>query len=181
MGHTALAGMRFCAAQVFFAHFFMSHRLDHVRTSDEHVTVGLAHEDKIGDGRRIHRAAGAGTHDCRNLRHHTRSHDIALENIAVAGQTIDTFLNARAAGIIDTDEWRAILDRHVHDLADFVRHHSTQAAAEYGEVLRVDINQPAIDGAVAGNYGAILYTSDAADERSSVDLGGRRIIKKKTI
>ena len=26
----------------------------------------------------------------------------------------------------------------------------------------------------------LLYTSDAADERSSVDLGGRRIIKKKT-
>ena len=27
----------------------------------------------------------------------------------------------------------------------------------------------------------LLYTSDAADERSSVDLGGRRIIKKKNI
>ena len=26
----------------------------------------------------------------------------------------------------------------------------------------------------------LLYTSDAADERSSVDLGGRRIIKKST-
>ena len=28
--------------------------------------------------------------------------------------------------------------------------------------------------------GCLLYTSDAADERSSVDLGGRRIIKRKT-
>ena len=28
-------------------------------------------------------------------------------------------------------------------------------------------------------YGCLLYTSDAADERSSVDLGGRRIIQKK--
>ena len=27
----------------------------------------------------------------------------------------------------------------------------------------------------------LLYTSDAADERSSVDLGGRRIIKKKKV
>ena len=27
--------------------------------------------------------------------------------------------------------------------------------------------------------GCLLYTSDAADERSSVGLGGRRIIKKK--
>ena len=30
------------------------------------------------------------------------------------------------------------------------------------------------------NVTCLLYTSDAADERSSVDLGGRRIIKKKT-
>src|SRR5678815_9149 len=29
------------------------------------------------------------------------------------------------------------------------------------------------------NRNCLLYTSDAADERSSVDLGGRRIIKKK--
>src|SRR5678815_4844687 len=29
------------------------------------------------------------------------------------------------------------------------------------------------------HYACLLYTSDAADERSSVDLGGRRIIKKK--
>ena len=32
-----------------------------------------------------------------------------------------------------------------------------------------------------GDSTCLLYTSDAADERSSVDLGGRRIIKKKTI
>ena len=29
------------------------------------------------------------------------------------------------------------------------------------------------------DHGCLLYTSDAADERSSVDLGGRRNIKKK--
>ena len=33
---------------------------------------------------------------------------------------------------------------------------------------------------VARNCDCLLYTSDADDERSSVDLGGRRIIKKKT-
>ena len=30
-----------------------------------------------------------------------------------------------------------------------------------------------------GPYACLLYTSDAADEEDSVDLGGRRIIKKK--
>ena len=34
-------------------------------------------------------------------------------------------------------------------------------------------------GLVTGTT-CLLYTSDAADERSSVDLGGRRIIKKNT-
>ena len=33
--------------------------------------------------------------------------------------------------------------------------------------------------ATAHRRRCLLYTSDAADERSSVDLGGRRIIKKK--
>ena len=35
-------------------------------------------------------------------------------------------------------------------------------------------------GILDARYTCLLYTSDAADERSSVDLGGRRIIKKKT-
>ena len=33
--------------------------------------------------------------------------------------------------------------------------------------------------ALERSWACLLYTSDAADERSSVDLGGRRIIKKK--
>ena len=34
--------------------------------------------------------------------------------------------------------------------------------------------------AVALAHACLLYTSDAAGERSSVDFGGRRLIKKKT-
>ena len=39
------------------------------------------------------------------------------------------------------------------------------------------VDHPGIDKIA---FTCLLYTSDAADERSSVDLGGRRIIKKKT-
>ena len=42
-----------------------------------------------------------------------------------------------------------------------------------------DPREPAVS--VHVREGCLLYTSDAADERSSVDLGGRRIIKKKTL
>ena len=39
--------------------------------------------------------------------------------------------------------------------------------------------KPGIDGNALVVWICLLYTSDAADERSSVDLGGRRIIKQK--
>ena len=41
---------------------------------------------------------------------------------------------------------------------------------KYESVLHGEVKKP-----------CLLYTSDAADERSSVDLGGRRIIKKKNV
>ena len=61
-----------------------------------------------------------------------------------------------------------------------------QAPVRIGDVARVELVPDErrgiadLDGegdVVAGI--CLLYTSDAADERSSVDLGGRRIIKKK--
>ena len=56
--------------------------------------------------------------------------------------------------------------------------------AKAGGLLRYGIpdfkmEKKIIDRRVAQMEGCLLYTSDAADERSSVDLGGRRIIKKK--
>ena len=47
-------------------------------------------------------------------------------------------------------------------------------------MFALTINASILILAAAAFYTCLLYTSDAADERSSVDLGGRRIIKKKT-
>ena len=48
--------------------------------------------------------------------------------------------------------------------------------------VRKDPNSGGTEGdIVAQTTACLLYTSDAADERSSVDLGGRRIIKKKNM
>ena len=52
----------------------------------------------------------------------------------------------------------------------------------YGEFqldCSLNVEKGRITGLV-GENGCLLYTSDAADEEDSVDLGGRRIINKKT-
>ena len=53
-----------------------------------------------------------------------------------------------------------------------------------GEAVTLDRALEAFADSDSGSFDlladfCLLYTSDAADERSSVDLGGRRIIKKK--
>ena len=48
------------------------------------------------------------------------------------------------------------------------------ASDELVPVLERTVEDPLGQGKIC-----LLYTSDAADERSSVDLGGRRIIQKK--
>ena len=49
--------------------------------------------------------------------------------------------------------------------------------AESRRIGRLQVPDALLETMRAGP--CLLYTSDAADERSSVDLGGRRIIKKK--
>ena len=44
-----------------------------------------------------------------------------------------------------------------------------------------DVHGPGFRSGIDFDGPCLLYTSDAADERSSVDLGGRRIIKKKKV
>ena len=50
-----------------------------------------------------------------------------------------------------------------------------------GDLRSVNMSKAGFVFAAARYLPCLLYTSDAADERSSVDLGGRRIIKKKKL
>ena len=101
---------------------------------------------------RIHRAAGAGAHDQRDLRDHAASHHVALEHVGIAAERSDAFLDARAARVVEADHRRADLHRLVHDLADLLGMRLGQRAAEHREVLREDEHHAAVDGAVAGHH-----------------------------
>ena len=71
----------------------------------------------------------------------------------------------RARGLGDVYKRQVLSDRRVGGLARADR------------LMCADPGLEVLDHAVQGL--CLLYTSDAADERSSVDLGGRRILKKK--
>mgnify|MGYP003381680928 CR=1 FL=1 len=64
-----------------------------------------------------------------------------------------------------------------------IRDRPTEQAAEIAlrtqQVIMEETGVVNVADPLGGSWYCLLYTSDAADERSSVDLGGRRIIKKK--
>ena len=86
-------------------------------------------------------------------------------------------------GIRDLVRSRGLGDVYKRQI--LISHQFRQAAGERQEVVvlgdEIGFAIQFDDGAQLGirRQICLLYTSDAADERSSVDLGGRRIIKKK--
>ena len=64
----------------------------------------------------------------------------------------------------------------LRDRKSMIARLAIQFAGNVGATLATDA-MPALE---AHDWPCLLYTSDAADERSSVDLGGRRTIQKTT-
>ena len=129
----------------------VGHGLHDVRSGDEHVARAFDHDGEVGDGRRVDRAAGARPQDHRDLRHDAGRQDVAQEDVGVAAERHDAFLDPRAAGIVEPDDRRADLHRQIHDLADLLGVRLRQRSAEDREVLAEDEDRPAVDLAVAGD------------------------------
>ncbi len=163
-------------AQVLLADLLVGDRLDDVGPRDEHVGGVLDHEDEVRDGRRIDRAARAGPHDGRDLRHHPRGQHVAGEDVRIARQGLDPFLDARAPRVVEPDDGRPVAGGHVHDLADLFRVGLGEGAAEDGEVLGEDVHQAPVDlaeardHAVAGDLHLLHAEVVAAVQDELVDL-----------
>ena len=152
VGDRGAGGVDLRAAEFLGGHRLVGHRLHHVRAGDEHVARVAHHEDEVGHRRRIDVAAGARPHDQRNLRDDAGREHVALEHLAIAAERRDALLDARAAGVEQADDRRAVLDRHVLDLGDLLRVRLAERAAEHGEILGENIDRAAVDGAPAGDH-----------------------------
>ena len=76
----------------------------------------------------------------------------------------------------------SVLLRHYEITTKTISHHKFnehEAVKKIVQEISDGKNIALISDAGTPGISCLLYTSDAADERSSVDLGGRRIIKKK--
>ena len=144
--------MRLRAAQLFLRHDLIGYRLHHVGAGDEHVATVFDHEDEVGHRRAVDRPARARPHDQADLRHHAAGEHVALEHLGIAAQAGDAFLDARAAAVVEADHRRTDLHRGIHHLADLLRVAFRQRAAEDGEILAEDIDQPAVDRARSGDH-----------------------------
>ena len=100
---------------------------------------------------RVGGPAGTGAADERNLRHRAGEHDVGVEDPAVAGQRVDALLDAGAAGVVDEDERAAALERQLHHVGDLEGVDLAGGAAEDGEVLAGEVDEPAVDGGGAGD------------------------------
>ena len=92
--------------------------------------------------------------------------------------------NAKVLEHIADPEYQTELGRYNIEFNVAPRPLPGNSAMELEEVLRTSLNRAQAKCMELDNriiMICLLYTSDAADERSSVDLGGRRIIKKKNI
>ena len=126
------------AAELLGGHGLVGDGLHHVRAGDEHVGGVAHHEDEVGHRRRIDVAAGARAHDHRDLRDDAGGEHVALEDLGIAAERRHAFLDARAAGIVEADDRRAVAQRHVLDLGDLLGMRLRQRAAEDGEILGED-------------------------------------------
>ncbi len=139
------------AAELFGSDDFVGDGLHHIGTGDEHVAGILHHEDEVGHGRRIDVAASARAHDDGDLRDHARGLHVAAEHIGVTGERRDALLDARATGVIEADDRRPRLHRHILQLGDLERMGLGQRATEHGKVLGEDEGLAAVHGAPAGD------------------------------
>ena len=138
-------------AEEFRIDFLVGHGLHDVRTGDEHVARVLDHDGEVGHRRRVDGAAGARSHDDGDLGHDPGREDVAQEDVGVATERRDAFLDPRATGIVETDDRRTDLHGQVHDLADLLGVRLRQRSTEDREVLAEDEHEPTVDRPVSGD------------------------------
>ena len=151
MRHTAFARVYIRAAERFIGNVDVAGCFYHFCAGYKKQADGFYGEHKVRDARRIYRPARAGTGDDGNLRNIAGSAHIIVENVAVSGQRVDAFLDARAAGIVDADQRAAGVYRSFDDVGDFLSVQKAERSALQRKILGIYGHLSAVDGPESGD------------------------------
>src|SRR6185503_8773188 len=114
-----------------------------------------------------------------------RRERVAQKNLGVTAEGNDAFLDARAAGVVETDDRRPVAHRQVHDLADLLGERLGQRTAEHREILREHVDEPSVDSTVAGHDAVavillLIQTEIArAVDHKAIELDERTFVEEK--
>src|SRR5215204_763454 len=100
MRDAGITVVSYSAAQLLFCYFLVRNSLNNIRSGNEHIRRVFDHDVEISDRRTVNCAASTRPHDATDLRHNTTGKCVAEENIGVASQAYDAFLNACSTRII---------------------------------------------------------------------------------
>src|SRR4051794_33195079 len=102
MGDTTPSRMCGRSAEALGIDVLVGYGLHDIRAGDEHVARPLDHDGEVRDRRRIHGAARTWPHDDGQLRNDAGGERVAEEDVGVAAERDDAFLNARTPGVVET-------------------------------------------------------------------------------
>ena len=178
MGHSA--------AESFSGDLFAGDGFNDSRAGQEHLGCFLNHVNEVGQSWGVYSAACRWSHDSRNLRNNAGCNGVAPEDLAVARECIDSFLNTSSAGIVQAYARCTDFESQFIYVNDLCSVHFTKGAAFNGEVLSECKYQSSINSAVTC-YNAFareifLFLAEvvAAGFYEGIDFNESAFIKQKS-
>ncbi len=143
--------MRDGATKLFGADLFMGNGLHDIGSRDEHIARLFYHQRKIRNGGGIHSSPRTGAEDRGNLGHNPRRERIPEEYSGIPAEADNPLLNARAAGVVQSDHRTADFHREIHHFCDLLRVDLRERPAEDREVLAENTDKPPADRSCSGD------------------------------
>ncbi len=155
MGDAALLRVNAGAAERRRGNILICHTFNDLGTCDEHLTDVVDDKNEIRDTRAVNGTARTVSCDNGNLGNVSGSHRIIIEDFSVSREGVDAFLNAGAAGIVDTDDGAAVFNRHFDGVCYFITVLFAESTADDGKILGVDHDFLSTDRAIAGDNAVV--------------------------
>ena len=167
---TTLGGMYAGTTELLLGNVFTRDGLDDLGAREEHIARTLAHNVEVSKSRRVNGTTSTRTEDSGDLGDHTRSQDVVLEDVTIAAESVDTFLNTGTTRVVKADDRSTHLHSELHDLTDLRSQHFGECTTEDGEVLCKDIDQTTVDRTGPGD-------DTVTEELRLVDTEVRRAVQ----